>query len=256
MHTPYDVRQMKAVFRPTMEACCAPPSAPSPDPAFEQLLARSGTWCYSVDYRTGRFRYLSPGIQRLLGYDRGAWQFGGMDSFFGSVHPEDRECLRKIHGEILRQLRNCPVAQRGELTFVFTCRMYAADGRVVQLSHQLVFSALDAAGEPLTGFTVAADITALKAPTACLLHVKQRTARGEETRHTVLFPCEAAVSFSPRELEVLRLLVDGLRSEDIASRLYISYNTVCTHRKNLLRKAGVRGTVELLGYARGLGLVG
>ncbi len=256
MHTPYDVRQMKTVFHPAAETLTTALPPIAPDPAFERLLAQSGTWCYSVDFRTGRFRYVSPGIQRMLGYDRAAWQFGGMDSFFHRVHPEDRECLRKIHHEILRLLRKYPVDQRCGLTFVFTCRVYTVDGRVVQLSHQLVFPELDAAGDPLTGFTVVADITALKTPITCLLHVKQGTARGEEPCHTLVFPYEETVNFSPRELEVLRLLVAGLRSEDIARQLYISYNTVCTHRKNLLRKAGVKGTVELVGYARGLGLVG
>ncbi len=258
MNTPYNEQLMRAAFRPGTPPAADPQPLPPivPDARFEALLARSGTWCYSVDYRTGRYRYVSPGIERMLGYDRNAWKFGGLTSVFRHLHPDDRECLRQIHEAILEELDGAPRARRSDLTFTFTCRMLTADGRTVHLSHHLIFSDFDAGGQPLSNFTLVSDISALRANTACLLHVKERTASGERPLRTTAFRCKAPVKFSRRELEVLDLVNDGLSSQEIAGKLYISYNTVCTHRKNLLRKAGVKGTVELLGYARELGLVG
>jgi DNA-binding NarL/FixJ family response regulator len=52
-----------------------------------------------------------------------------------------------------------------------------------------------------------------------------------------------------REIEVLKLLGDGLTSEEIAERLFISVHTVKTHRKNMLRKTNKHSTPELLTYA-------
>lgn len=52
--------------------------------------------------------------------------------------------------------------------------------------------------------------------------------------------------FSPRETDVARLLVQGQSTEAIAVGLNISAQTVSTHRKNLLRKAAVRNTAELI----------
>ena len=55
--------------------------------------------------------------------------------------------------------------------------------------------------------------------------------------------------FSKREREVLQLLADGFSSREIAEKLFISEKTVESHRKNLVEKARVRNTVELIAYA-------
>jgi len=49
-----------------------------------------------------------------------------------------------------------------------------------------------------------------------------------------------------RELEVLRLIAEGLSAKEIAQRLYISETTVITHKKNLKEKFNVRNTAELV----------
>ncbi|MDR1755892.1 MAG: response regulator transcription factor [Culturomica sp.] len=48
-----------------------------------------------------------------------------------------------------------------------------------------------------------------------------------------------------RELEVLKAIVKGLNTSEIATQLGISINTVETHRKQLFLKFGVRNVVEL-----------
>jgi two-component system nitrate/nitrite response regulator NarL len=58
-----------------------------------------------------------------------------------------------------------------------------------------------------------------------------------------------------RELEVLQLIALGLTSQDIANKLFISKNTVETHRKNMLSKFNVNNTVSLLKIAYKKGLV-
>lgn len=61
--------------------------------------------------------------------------------------------------------------------------------------------------------------------------------------------------FSQREREVLDLLSNGKSSKEIASALFITERTVETHRKNMIEKANVKNTVELITYASSLGLV-
>lgn len=55
-------------------------------------------------------------------------------------------------------------------------------------------------------------------------------------------------SLSTREREVMNLLIEGMLSKQIASKLGISCKTVEVHKTNLKRKLGVRSTVELLKY--------
>ena len=48
-----------------------------------------------------------------------------------------------------------------------------------------------------------------------------------------------------RELEVFRLIGDGLSSSAIANRLHLSTHTIDTHRENIKRKLGVKSAAEL-----------
>ena len=52
-----------------------------------------------------------------------------------------------------------------------------------------------------------------------------------------------------RELEVLRLLADGFRQDEIAERLFISRKTVGTHVANILRKLGVHSQIQAVALA-------
>ena len=52
-----------------------------------------------------------------------------------------------------------------------------------------------------------------------------------------------------REIEILNLIAQGLTSSEIAQRLFISADTVDTHRKNLNRKIGVKNTAGLVKFA-------
>ncbi len=54
---------------------------------------------------------------------------------------------------------------------------------------------------------------------------------------------------SPREIEVTKLLVEGLINKEIADRLDISLTTVITHRKNIFEKLGIRSIAGLTIYA-------
>jgi DNA-binding NarL/FixJ family response regulator len=52
-----------------------------------------------------------------------------------------------------------------------------------------------------------------------------------------------------RELEVLNLMGEGLRHEQIARRLFISPKTVATHVEHILRKLAVRSSTEAIAVA-------
>ena len=60
---------------------------------------------------------------------------------------------------------------------------------------------------------------------------------------------------APREQQVLQLLAGGLTSPEIGLRLCIASSTVDVHRRNIMRKLGVRGIAELTKYAVREGMV-
>lgn len=57
------------------------------------------------------------------------------------------------------------------------------------------------------------------------------------------------IVLSNREVEIVRLLVQGKTSAEIADILYISRETVATHRKNIIRKTQCKNVIELISLA-------
>jgi DNA-binding NarL/FixJ family response regulator len=60
---------------------------------------------------------------------------------------------------------------------------------------------------------------------------------------------------SPREIEVLKLIVDGLSNQEIANRLIISLATAKTHVRNILNKMAVDDRTQAAVHAMRRGLV-
>jgi DNA-binding NarL/FixJ family response regulator len=56
-------------------------------------------------------------------------------------------------------------------------------------------------------------------------------------------------SLTPRELEVLHALADGLPSPEICERLFISKNTLRTHVQNIMNKLGAHSKLEAVTVA-------
>jgi DNA-binding NarL/FixJ family response regulator len=60
---------------------------------------------------------------------------------------------------------------------------------------------------------------------------------------------------TPRELEILQMIVEGKSNKEIASVLDLSVNTVAVHRANIMDALGIHKTAELVVYAIRNGLV-
>jgi LuxR family maltose regulon positive regulatory protein len=73
--------------------------------------------------------------------------------------------------------------------------------------------------------------------------------KSEISRSGILEP------LSERELEVLALFAEGLTNQEIASRLFLSLNTVKAHSRNIYGKLGVHSRTRAVAKARALGLL-
>jgi DNA-binding NarL/FixJ family response regulator len=88
----------------------------------------------------------------------------------------------------------------------------------------------------------------------------KRVAAGEQVLDPAVIrpdplPGERNRRLTPRELEVLQLICDGLSNREIAAKLDLSANTVAVHRANIMNTLGVHKTAELVVYAMQNGLV-
>jgi len=64
-----------------------------------------------------------------------------------------------------------------------------------------------------------------------------------------------AALLTPREIEILKMVADGLRNKEIADRLYIAEGTVKVHLHTMYAKLNVSSRLQLARYARVEGLI-
>jgi len=87
---------------------------------------------------------------------------------------------------------------------------------------------------------------------ATLTKIMRRVAKERQATSRALASFEKVTD---REMEVLELLAQGLRNEEIAARLGISPQTVQTHVRNILPKLGVHSKLEAVTFAVKNGVV-
>lgn len=144
------------------------------------------------------------------------------------------EVLRRLPDEA-PDARAVVLTMHGEEEYVMQALAAGADGYVLKTAEpEAVTEAIQRAlrGEVYLDPTVA-------------LPVVRRAARAAES------PDE----LTPREEEILALIARGLTNRQIAEQLFISVNTVETHRRHLLEKLGARSRAELVSYAIDRGLL-
>jgi DNA-binding NarL/FixJ family response regulator len=97
----------------------------------------------------------------------------------------------------------------------------------------------------VAGFLIGADDYLVKPFAADELLARVRRL----ARRTVPVPPSIASKLTKREMEVLRLLAEGLEQPEIASQLFITKKTVGTHIENIMRKLGVRSRSQAVALA-------
>ena len=85
--------------------------------------------------------------------------------------------------------------------------------------------------------------------------VREVPAPRDDTPFNVSAASVERLGVTPRELEILGLIADGLSTREIAERLFVSENTVKTHSSRLFAKLGARRRTQAVQLAKEAGLV-
>lgn len=84
--------------------------------------------------------------------------------------------------------------------------------------------------------------------------LEEKVAQGE-TEPAGSKPAPKEETLSEREKDIVRCIVRGMTNKEVAEELFISVNTVLTHRKNIARKLSIHSVAGLTIYAIAGGLV-
>lgn len=225
-----------------------------------QFLESISTWQSSVvsifDLAQMVHVYLSPNYSDLLGWEMEKIDALGNEYMDQRMHPDDLAHLRHMSSQFFELILRVDPQWRSQMKHIkllMDYRTLGKDGKYVRVIEQHKLLELDSYGNAWLSMSIM-DLSPDQDLTSLCRYRLINTLTGELYE----FPSSVLVEgqkLSFREQEILQLLGKGLISKQIADKLYISVNTVNTHRQRIIEKLNVSNTAEAVQYAGRLGLV-
>lgn len=208
--------------------------------------------------------FISESFTELVGYSSQKVQKGGLNWWLSIVHPDD---LEPMLNEIFQHYFLKPPRQRLKKAFVLQYRVknVAGDYRwicetkfVISLTAEKKYELILGRFEDITEMKKEEEVRLKKLLAdesetyQVLKHVlpsrntELRSGPGSIPLADNYTPPEGVVMPTKRELEILQLIGEGYSTKQIADKLFISINTVETHRRHLLEKLQVKNSMELI----------
>lgn len=178
--------------------------------------------------------------------------FASAEDFLTALQPGWRGCVVadiRMSGMSGLQLQALLREQRWSLPVI----VITAHGDVAAARQAFMADAVDFLEKPFEGEqllrAVETALTGVRAEAAAQAESPGTSGVGDAASSTLAQRGQsraAAPVLSPREREVMGLLVQGLHNRRIAEELGISHRTVEVHKARVLEKLGVRSVVELV----------
>lgn len=214
----------------------------------ERYLLLPSQAIYLLDWRSMSIPY-KRGIERLLGYSDDEFN---INLIAGYVHPDDSEryvYLTKLTNEWGRAINPEPFSVEVQIDY----RVRKKDGSYIKVIRQSTNFENCVDKSIKSAINILTDITQIKTDNSVNLSVFNVKTGKVLLEEKDTLPM--TFRFSKREMEILRLLKIGMRSSEIAGRLFISRHTVDTHRRKMLEKTGCKNIMELVHHASRLGII-
>jgi len=215
-------------------------------PIFKRIIRFSDQAVILMNQSTFSYDYVTENIKDFTGYEASEVQSKGALFGFSLMHPDDLAQLENMAFVAFNDCFNSlsSDSEKLKIRFSYTYRIRKANGTYIPvLQHSIPLSIEN--NKVLLSLLVITDISAFKT----YAHVAFKTILINETSTTILFQGNCAKSvFSEREVNVLELTANGVSEKQIAEKLGVSINTIKTHRRNMIKKAGVKNAAELIRY--------
>lgn len=205
--------------------------------------------CYFFVFnaKRGDFDYVSPEVEAVLGFSPGDVD---VELIVSNIHPEDQGWFLNFENEITRFYRALPYDLIPHYKIRYDFRIRKSNNEYIRLLNQVVIVEHDTTFGVLRSFGVHTDITHLKKDGLPVLsfiglngHPSFIDVKVKEVYTTSL------LTLTKRERQILFLLFDGLSNKRISQQLFLSEDTVKTHRKNIMRKTNSGNLATLLSNA-------
>jgi DNA-binding CsgD family transcriptional regulator len=202
---------------------------------------------YMMNIANAQIEYVSNGVATVLGYKTENFT---LEFYVNKVHPDDAPYFLNFENKCAGFFQQLPSNKLEKYKVRYDIRIQKSNGDYIRILHQSAIIQYDNGGIILRTLAVDTDITHLKKegkPVLSFIGLDGEPSFINVDVEQVFAPTPTLLS--RREEQILMHMIEGKLSKEIAEMLNISHQTVETHRKNMVRKANVKNSAELIGVA-------
>lgn len=189
---------------------------------------------------------MSSGVTKVLGYEPNELS---VSFLLDRIHPDDKAYFLNFEYRIAEFFKKLPFEKIKSYKVQYDYRIKAKNDSYVRVLHQAVQMEYDTENF-YRCFDVQTDITHIKPvgiPVFSIIGLDDEPSY-YNIQDTNIFN-KSYDLFTKREREILKYIVEGYNSRQIADNLFLSLHTISTHRKNILHKTDCKTPVDLVSKA-------
>jgi len=201
-----------------------------------------------LNFETYQFDFVSDSVINVLGIDAETYT---LEHFFSILNPIDNDKMYEKEAVVFDFFNNRLSREEMPLYKVsYLMRLRHSDGSYRTILHQSRTINISNEGKIQQTLVVHTDISYLNIPfdhkIAFISNKKQSYFAIGTTAPFQFVENKFKDQFTKREIEILTKIAKGYSFTEIADLLDISPNTINTHKKNILKKAGCNSSPELI----------
>jgi DNA-binding CsgD family transcriptional regulator len=218
----------------------------------DQFYPFNNTFFAIVYTQTNSYRYISKNFKSCTGLDSELMYDKGFAYFWSNFHENDVPLWMQGLDTLMKfTLTEIAVENRKNVTYTWNFRLKLGSGKYCNLIQNTTTLELDDTGKPVLGL---ANYTVLDGELDMDVCISAKKINDKGEYETLFFKnisnSNLLSNLSKREMDIARLLVLNKSSLEISEALFISKNTVDTHRRKILKKLSLKSTGELNVYFR------
>lgn len=216
----------------------------------EPMIDNMESVLFLLDFRVPKFVYLSPNTEYVHGYTQEEILKIGPVNFYGMIHEIDRDIvLSQIFRDVVIYFSQ--LGQGIDLSnyrVSYNYRLNQKDGSTRMLMNQFFYLVAAEDYQPLVIMGTVTDISEIyeKPQLFCRIHKQDKNKRWVkvmENFYSNQLPIEQS-PLTPKELQVLKYVSEGLASKEIAALTNKSIQTIHSQRKSIIQKLNCANLTE------------
>nr|WP_321237496.1 LuxR C-terminal-related transcriptional regulator [uncultured Psychroserpens sp.] len=188
-------------------------------------------------------------VDKILGYSPSEFD---LLTILNIAHPNDKGLVLRVSKGVIQHALEYSNFSRENSSHHISYRFRKKDGSYIKLLRQSTIYEFAKNGTMLSNLSLLTDISSTDKTTNVDWDVVTPELDLEAFKQNIYK--EFINFFTKREIEIIRLIKEGITSPSIAKKLFISEGTVSSHRKNILRKSNCHNVKELIAFCKKNGI--